>query len=186
VWRYAWSGIKATIAVPKPSPFTYVEKNYVGVFGLVLLVGFLPDAFFRHLLVPHAFAIPNAGADLLEIYTALWVCGAFGAMNAFPHALDETVFRVRLGTFAAVDVPRDAIAAATQVTEEPLRRVRRANRDAAVLHAPGTPLVKIELHREIEVTGYPFMRKRTRTLFVPSDRPAELAALLKGPLPASG
>ena len=183
----AWlRGIRAAIAVPRPSPFTYVERNPVGVFGIILLVGFIPDAFFRHLLVPHRYDIVNAIADALELLTAAWVCGAYAMMMELPHSIVGDALRLHFGAFARIDVPLSAIASIQSAGEEKTRVLRRKHPGAVFLAAFGTPLVRIDLSRDVIVWSYPFLRPRTtRTLFVASDRPLLFAEAVKGANPAT-
>ena len=178
----AGAGLRATFAVPKPSPLTYVEKNMIGIFGLILLVGFLPDAFFRHLLMPSHLTTLNLALDLIELATGLWICGAYGTMANKPHELSGSTFTLNFGAFASIEIPLDAIDDARAVPESESRReLRRREGNAAFFSAPGSGLVRLALTRRIEFRSYPYLRKRqTDVLFVPSDRPTELAALLKG------
>ena len=183
----ARSGLSATFAAPKPSPFTYVEKNMIGIFGLILLIGFVPDAFFRHLLMPAHLTTLNLAIDLLELLTSLWVSGAYGTMANKPHELSGTTFTMHYGASASIEIPLDAIDNSEAVPEtESRRELRRRERNAAFFSAPGAGLVRLALTRRIQFTSYPYLRKRqTDVLFVPSDRPAELAALLEGRVPVS-
>ena len=193
VWRFdslrtdamlvanALNGIRATIAVARPAALTYAHDSPFGIFGIVLLIGFLPDAFFRHLLVPHRFDLANIGLDVLELLTALWICGAFASMVAAPHELNEETFRIRFGAFADIAIQREAIEDAKAVSRKEIRAERRHGGQVHVFTALGTGFVRVHMRSPVAFTSYPFLRKRfARTIVIPSDRPEELARLLKG------
>lgn len=182
LFAHAWRGLRAVFSGPPPSAFTYTENNFVGIFGLLLAIGFIPDALFRHFALGGSLGWINGALDLLEIATALWVCGAFGTMAALPHLADGDSMMFHAGALGRATVPRASIVAATVVpVDTKVRELRRRDRSAAFLAAPGTRLVRLDLSEPVAVHKYPFVKPVTaRTLYVGSDRPGDLTAQLHG------
>lgn len=180
--RHAWSGIRVLFTGSTPGACTYVEHNALGILGLLLAVGFIPDIIFRHLALPQSLDALNWSIDALELLSAAWILGLYGTMTLRPHVLDGPRARFRLGALADVAIERRSIERAEIVGSSKRtdrRRLRRSHRDAFFFAAPGSSWVRVDLRQEIVVKSYPLFRsRRVRCLFVASDRPADLAALL--------
>ena len=180
LYTHAWRGLRSVFAASSPSGCTYTENNFIGVFGLILAVGLIPDVLFRHLVFGGSLGWINGAIDVLEIAAVLWVCGAFGTMAAMPHRTDGEAVTFHAGALGRATVALSSISAASAVpTDTKVRELRRRDRSAAFLAAPGARLVRLELREPVAVHKYPFVASRSaRTLYVGSDRPGDLIAQL--------
>ncbi len=178
VLRHAWRGVRATFTAQAPEARTYAATNFIGAFGLILLVGIPADMFVRHLFLQRYFWIGIA-IDVLEVYAAVWIFGLFGTMVARPHRLEGKRVLLRRGCLGEVEFARDTIEWARPAADSNGRRLQRQHAKAALLLVPGTGAVELRLREPVMYASVPAGRRRcVDHIFVASDRTAHLCALL--------
>lgn len=175
------TGLRTIVASPAPKGCSYVEKHFLGMLGLVLAVGALPEIPVHHLFIGGRDWPIAVGLDLILVYSALWVLGVYGIMARRPHEVQSQTIVFHHGPFAHVNVPREALDHAEVVRAERAREARRRHPDAYALNVPGGEFVYVRLKQPAKVVHtYPARFERTvNALLVPSDRPQELCALLR-------
>lgn len=180
ILRSASTGLRTVFAAPVSRAHSYVEKNVLGMFGLVLAVGALPEIPFHHLLIPGRDWLFALALDVAIVYSVLWVLGTYGMMAKRPHEVGPGTFVFHRGPFAHVEVPR-AYVEHTEAVGEERREVRRRYPRACYLGVPGSELVYLRLTQSVPVRHtYPVQRERLASeLLISSDRPQELLALLR-------
>jgi hypothetical protein len=180
ILRSASIGLRRVIAVPVSEPRAYVEKNFLGMLGVILGLGALPEIPFHHLLMPSRDWLVGFALDFLVVYSALWVLGVYGVMVQRPHEVHADRIIFHRGPFAHVEIARDAVECAVPLTEEP-RTARKRYRGAYYMGVPGAALVYIRLREPARVVHtYPVRHERmVSELLVPSDHSRELCAMLE-------
>lgn len=180
ILRSVSTGLRTVFAAPASRAHSYVEKNFLGMFGLVLAVGALPEIPFHHLLIPAHDWLFAIALDVAIVYSALWMLGTYGIMAKRPHEVGPGIFVFHRGPFAHVEIPR-ACVEHTEAAGEERREARRRYPQACYLGVPGSELVYLRLNQAVPVRHtYPVHRERLASeLLIPSDRPQELLALLR-------
>lgn len=178
MWN-AWCGMRTAFAPPRGSADTYVEKNMLGMLGLVLLVGAIPEIPLHHLLLAREPWWSAAILDFLVLYAAAWVFGLYGTMARRPHELGADRIVFHRGPLGCAEVERSAVRDATALVAPNARAIRQKHRNA-YLGLPGSDLVHLRLETPARVVRtFPVRREcSVSELFVASDRPHELCALL--------
>lgn len=166
VLRHSYTGVKAFVAPPKPTYGSYVNGSPVGLIGMLLVLGVVPDAFLRWVFLP-SLAWPLAlliGA--LELWASLWIFGLYGTMAARPHEIASDGVVLHNGVLGSVRLHPHEITG-VRVLETTKRRhlPRRRGDGSRVLALGGVPIVEIAL-------------ENGQNVFVASDAPYELRALL--------
>jgi hypothetical protein len=180
ILRHAIVGLRAIVAPPAPSGFTYLGASFWPLLIVLLLVGIPPDAFVRHLLVPREYEGWNVAIDVLAIVGTLWVCGVFGSMAAFPHDVAEDAVRFNLGLLGHASCRPCDVLAFEAIGRLKRRELRALKRDAGFLTMPGADVVRVDFAVPVPLRTYPYVRERPVShLFVTSDRPRELLAALE-------
>ncbi len=176
----AWNGLRTVFAPTRGSAQTYVEKNLLGIFGLVLLVGAVPEILLHHVLVPRGHWWIAFLLDVLVLYTAAWVLALYASMAQRPHVLDEEHIVFHRGALGYAEVERAAIVHVVPLTNPDARAIRRENRQA-YFGVPGCDLVQLLLSAPARIKRtFPSANESTSCeLFVATDRPHELCALLR-------
>jgi hypothetical protein len=179
ILKAASTGLRRVFASPASEPRSYVEKNFLGMFGLVLAIGALPEIPIHHLLIPTRDWLTATAFDFVLVYSSLWVLGIYGVMALRPHEVQSDRIVFHRGPFCHVEIARDWIEYAVPITEES-REARRHYADAFYMGVPGASLVYVRLREPVRVAyTYPVRRERmVRELLVPSDCPRELCAML--------
>jgi hypothetical protein len=180
ILKSASIGLRRLIAVPVCDPRAYVEKNFLGMLGVVLALGALPEIPFHHLLMPSRDWLAGFALDFVVVYAAVWVLGVYGVMVQRPHEMQADRIIFHRGPFAHVEIPRHAIERAVAVTEAG-REARKRYSGAHYMGMPGASLVYIRLREPVRVAHtYPVQHERmVRELLVPSDHPGGLCAMLE-------
>jgi len=178
--RNAWNGLRTVFTPAHGSAQTYVEKNLLGIFGVVLLVGAVAEIPLHHALVPRAHWWIAFLLDALVLYAAAWVLGLYATMAQRPHVLDEDRIVFHRGALGSAEVERNAIEQVKPLSNPDARAIRRANREA-YFGVPGSDLVHLLLSAPARIKRtFPYAGESTSTeLFVATDRPHELCALLR-------
>lgn len=177
--RSALAGVRAVVNPPAPSGLTYVNASFWPLVVIVFVIGIPPDAFVRHLLVPQAYLGWNLAVDAIALLSALWLCGLFGSMAAFPHEVGPESVRFHLGAFGRLACAPSEIAGIERIEPAQAKGLRMRDRAAGFLTVPGGHTVRVTFHRPVALARYPFLRTRSvERLYVSSDRPLELIALV--------
>lgn len=150
--------------------------------GLVLLIGALPEIPLHHFLLPQRdwwFALI---LDAAVLYSAAWVLGVYGCMVLRPHDIGDERITLHFSPFAEVHIERAHIRSAVPMAAPDRRALRRSYPDAVRLLCPGADCVHITLREPARVVRmFPVRQQRSALeVFVSSDRPRELCALLGG------
>ena len=179
ILRSVLTGLRTVFAGPAAHGRSYVEKNFLGMFGLILAVGALPEIPVHHLLIPGRDWPLALALDVVLVYSALWVLGIYGLMALRPHEVRGDALIFHRGPFAHVEVPRDCVERAEVISLDG-REAKRRNPNACYLGVPGAEHVYVRLKHSVRVRHtYPVRYERHASeLLVPSDRPRELHALL--------
>lgn len=178
VLRHAWIGIRTCFAPPPGAAATYVEKNMLGILGLVLLVGAVPEIPLHHLLLArHAWWI-SLLLDVIVLYSAAWVLGMYGIMAMRPHELNGEKLLFHRGLLAQAEVPLSNIRSVTPLSNPDGRALRRLHRNG-YLGLPGSDLVHLRLSEPARIVKLYPLRKvvESQDLLVATDRPNELCAM---------
>ncbi len=152
----------------------------LGMFGVVLLAGALPEIPLHHLFVPRAYWWVALLLDALVLYSAALVLALYGGMVQRPHALDGDRIVFQRGPLGWAEVDRTAITNVKPIVNPDARAIRHAHRDA-YFGVPGADLVQLQLSVPARIKRlFPYSADLTSSeLFVATDRPHELCALLR-------
>jgi len=173
------TGLRTIFDPARASAQTYVEKNMLGMLGLIVLIAALPEIPLHHVLLPRNDWWIAILLDALVLYTAAWIFGLYGIMACSPHVLDGERLIFHRGPLGRAEVERASIAQATPIENPDSRAIRRAKPDA-YFGLPGSDLVHLRLNAPARIVRtFPVLREtRTEELYIASDRPRELCALL--------
>lgn len=179
ILRSVSTGFRTVFASPAPHAQSYVEKNFLGMFGVILVIGAVPEIPIHHLLIPARDWPLTLALDFVLVYSALWVLGVYGAMALRPHQVKPGAIVFHRGVFSHVEVPRECVEHAAVLREE-RREAKRRYPKAYYLGVPGAEHVYVRLTQPVCVRHtYPVRYERQASeLLVPSDRPQELHAML--------
>lgn len=179
---HAWFGLRAFFLPAQPRAVSYCQNNLFGVLGVVLAIGAVPEIPLHHVFLPLHDWWLAAILDMLLLYSAAWVLGAYGIMVKRPHEIGDDRIVLHNGPFARACIdPRDVVIV-TSMEAVNRRSLRKAHPAAAHLLVPGAGCVRIALSRPALIERmYPLRAERSALeIFVSSDRPRDLCALLGG------
>ncbi|GAC1359297.1 MAG: hypothetical protein NVSMB31_19670 [Vulcanimicrobiaceae bacterium] len=178
-----WTGMRAPFLPMRPSGLTYSTDSLLGVLGMILLVGALPEVLLHHLLLGNSMLA--LGLDAVVLYAAAWCFGIYGAVVERPHRISGDCITLNNGPFASLAIPTDAIASVKPRVPAPARRERRNMAATASFLLGAKKAVEIEFALPVEIRLLPYLpSRRIVRILVASDRPDDLCArlspLLKG------
>jgi hypothetical protein len=184
ILKAASTGMRTVFGSPASEPERYVEKNFLGMLGLALAIGAIPEIPIHHLLIPTSDWLTAVALDFALLYSAVWVLGVYGVMAQRPHDFRSKNIVFHRGPFARVAISRDCVEHAAVVAEEN-RQARRRYPHAYYMGVPGGSLVHVRLREPVRITlAYPVQRERMALeLLVPSDQPRQLVSLLCAEMP---
>lgn len=95
MFECARRGFSAVLSPPQPGPLTYFQVFPFGLFGIVVIVGALPEMLLHHLFL---HGIWPYALDIAAVGSGVWLLDVYGSMIARPHVIDESAITVNFGS----------------------------------------------------------------------------------------
>ncbi len=175
--RLAPDGFRAFIAVARPSERSYTGAERLRNLTMLAPLTVVPDIGLAHLFLHGPWAWAAWAHDLVSLYVAIFLAGAYAAAADREHELDGPTLVFHAGLFGRASVPRTAIHAATPVAAREARAVARAT-GAQRLVGDALGAVLLDLSADAVVVDMLGRTTTSRRLVVPSDAPERLALRL--------
>ncbi|MDQ2681388.1 MAG: hypothetical protein M3Y21_10295, partial [Candidatus Eremiobacteraeota bacterium] len=176
----SWAGLRAVFSPTHPSAESYSNDNPLGIIGLILLVGAIPDILLHHLFIPAHLRLLALSLDIVELYACAWVLGTYGLMVLRPHQLSRSRIALNCGLLGRIELRPDQIRSAVEIEPTKRKLLRRRNPGAGFLTAPGVRVIELNLTQPVRLDKLLSVRGRDISrLFVSSDRPSEFCARVR-------
>ena len=88
-------GFAAVLSPPQSGPLTYFQALPLGMFGIVVIVGAVPEILLHHLFLHGVWPY---GLDIAAVGSGVWLLDIYGSMIERPHSIDAGGITVNLGT----------------------------------------------------------------------------------------
>ena len=102
MFERARRGFAAVLSPPKSGPLTYFQALPFGIFGIVVIVGAVPEILLHHLFLHGVW--PYA-LDIAAVGSGVWLLDVYGSMIEHPHCIDATGITVNVGNLRSRTIP---------------------------------------------------------------------------------